>query len=91
VRCPSCGGTDHSRSSSKLCPMNKSKTKLPNPKNTTSMANTCKYSKFVNLIEEVVDHITQLVYAGSIFANYYFLELLENGEELPVVSQNLFY
>ncbi|KAG1176353.1 hypothetical protein G6F70_003461 [Rhizopus microsporus] len=55
------------------------------------MANTCKYSKFVNLIEEVVDHITQLVYAGSIFANYYFLELLENGEELPVVSQNLFY
>ena len=28
VRCPSCGGTDHSRSSSKLCPMNKSKPKL---------------------------------------------------------------
>ena len=25
VWCPSCGGTDHSRSSSNLCPMNKSK------------------------------------------------------------------
>jgi hypothetical protein len=49
VRCPSCGGTDHSRSSSKLCPMNKSKTKLPKPKDTvektfvikTFLANTC--------------------------------------------------
>ncbi|CEG79523.1 hypothetical protein RMATCC62417_13977 [Rhizopus microsporus] len=56
VRCPSCGGTDHSRSSSKLCPMNKSKTKLPKPKDTvektsvikTSLANTCRYSMFVN-------------------------------------------
>ncbi|KAL4212541.1 hypothetical protein AB4K20DRAFT_2009173 [Rhizopus microsporus] len=99
VRCPSCGATDHSRSSSKLCPMNKSKTKLPKPKDTvektcvikTSLANTSKYPKFVILIQEVVDHITQLVYAGSIFANYYFLELLENSEELTVVTQNLFY
>ncbi|CEG75959.1 hypothetical protein RMATCC62417_10923 [Rhizopus microsporus] len=32
VRCPPCDGTDHSRSSSKLCPMNKSKTKLPKPR-----------------------------------------------------------
>jgi aspartokinase len=79
--------------------MNKSKTKLPKPKDTverifvikTSLANTCKYPKFVTLIQEVVDHITQLVYVSSIFANYYFLELLENGEELPVVTQNLFY
>ncbi|ORE13810.1 hypothetical protein BCV71DRAFT_149571, partial [Rhizopus microsporus] len=35
--------------------------------------------------------ITQLVCAGSIFANCYFLELLKNSEELPVVTQNLFY
>ncbi|CEG83072.1 hypothetical protein RMATCC62417_17048 [Rhizopus microsporus] len=99
VRCPSCGGTNHYRSSSKLCPMNKSKTKLLKPKDTvektfvikTSLANTCKYPKFVTLIQEVIDHITQLVYAGSIFANYHFLELLKNGEELPVVTQNLFY
>jgi hypothetical protein len=79
--------------------MNKSKTKLSKPKDTvektfvikTSLANTCKYPKFAILVQEVVDHITRLVYAGSIFANYYFLELLENGEELPVVTQNLFY
>ncbi|CEG75869.1 hypothetical protein RMATCC62417_10845 [Rhizopus microsporus] len=99
VRCPSCGGTDHSRSSSKLCPMNKSKMKLPKLKDTvektfvtkTSLDNTCKYPKFVTLIQEVVDYIIQLVYAGSIFANYYILELLENGKELPVITQNLFY
>ncbi|CEG81755.1 hypothetical protein RMATCC62417_15915 [Rhizopus microsporus] len=99
VRCPSCGETDHSRSSSKLCPMNESKIKLPKPRDTVekifvikaSLANTCRYPKFVTLIQEVVDHITQLVYAESIFANYYFLGLLENGEELPVVIQNLFY
>ncbi|CEI93362.1 hypothetical protein RMCBS344292_07597 [Rhizopus microsporus] len=79
--------------------MNKSKTKLPKPKNTvekafvikTSLANTCKYPKLVTLIHEIVDHITQLVCAGSIFANCYFLELLKNSEELPVVTQNLFY
>ncbi|CEI98527.1 hypothetical protein RMCBS344292_12634 [Rhizopus microsporus] len=79
--------------------MNKSKKKLTKPKDTvektfvikTSLANTCKYSKLVTLIQEVVDHITQLVYAGSIFVNYYFLELLENGEEPSVVTQNLFY
>ncbi|PHZ15923.1 uncharacterized protein RHIMIDRAFT_233527 [Rhizopus microsporus ATCC 52813] len=79
--------------------MNKSKTKLPKPKDTvektsvikTSLANTCKYPKFVTLIQEVADHITQLVYDGSIIAIYYFLELLENGEELPVATQNLFY
>ncbi|CEG81881.1 hypothetical protein RMATCC62417_16025 [Rhizopus microsporus] len=87
------------KDSSKLCPMNKSKTKLSKPKDAvektsvikTSLANTCRYPKFVILIQRVVDHITQLVYAGSIFANYYFLELLENGEELPVITQNLFY
>ncbi|CEG81709.1 hypothetical protein RMATCC62417_15874 [Rhizopus microsporus] len=99
VRCPSCGEADQSRSSSKLCHINKSKTRLSNFKDNvekifvikTSLANTCKYPKLVTLIQEVVDHITQLVYTGSIFANYYFLELLENGEELPVVTQNLFY
>ncbi|ORE10303.1 hypothetical protein BCV72DRAFT_315274 [Rhizopus microsporus var. microsporus] len=76
VRCPSCGGTDHSRSSSKLCPMNKSKTKFSNLKDTVekffvikaSLANICKHPKFVTLIQEVVDHITQLVYSESIFA-----------------------
>ncbi|ORE13124.1 hypothetical protein BCV71DRAFT_279128 [Rhizopus microsporus] len=57
----------------------------------TPLAKTCRYPKFVTLIQEVVDHITQLVYASSIFTNYYFLELLENGEELPVVTQNMFY
>ncbi|CEG81451.1 hypothetical protein RMATCC62417_15655 [Rhizopus microsporus] len=62
VRCPSCSGTGHSRSSSKLCPMNKSKTKFPKPRGTiektfvikTSLGNTCKYPKFVTLIQEVV-------------------------------------
>ncbi|PHZ08930.1 uncharacterized protein RHIMIDRAFT_267175 [Rhizopus microsporus ATCC 52813] len=56
VRCPSCDGTDQSRSSSKVCHMNKSKTKLPKPKDTVeeifvikiSLANTCRYPKFVN-------------------------------------------
>ena len=79
--------------------MNKAKTKPLKPKDTvektfvikTSLANTCKYPKLVTLIQEVADHITQLVYAGSFFANYYFLQLLENGEELPLVTQNLFY
>ncbi|CEG83000.1 hypothetical protein RMATCC62417_16983 [Rhizopus microsporus] len=32
ARCPSCSGTYHSRFSSKLCPMNRSKAKLPKPK-----------------------------------------------------------
>ncbi|ORE09105.1 hypothetical protein BCV72DRAFT_192722, partial [Rhizopus microsporus var. microsporus] len=55
------------------------------------LADTCRCPKLVTLTQEVADHITQLVYAVSIFANYYSLKLLENGEELPVVTQNLFY
>ncbi|ORE10115.1 hypothetical protein BCV72DRAFT_193282, partial [Rhizopus microsporus var. microsporus] len=57
----------------------------------TSLANTCKYPKFVTLIQEIVGHITQLVYAGFIFANYYCLKLLKNGEKLLIVTQSLLY
>ena len=57
----------------------------------TSLANSCKYLKFATLIQEAVDYITQIVYAGSIFANCHFLKLLENNEERPVITQNLFY
>jgi hypothetical protein len=72
--------------------MNKSKTKLQKAfVIKASLANTYRHPKFVTLIQEVVDHIAQLVYTEFIFANYYFLELLENGEELPVVAQSLFY
>ncbi|ORE10449.1 hypothetical protein BCV72DRAFT_301837 [Rhizopus microsporus var. microsporus] len=73
--------------------------KLPKSKDTVekifvikaSLANTCRYSKFVSLIEETVDHTTQLVYSGFILANHYLLKLLENCEELPMVAQNLLY
>ena len=44
VRYPSCGGTDHSRSSRKLCPMNKPKTKLPKPKDTVEKTFVIKTS-----------------------------------------------
>ncbi|ORE05263.1 hypothetical protein BCV72DRAFT_142284, partial [Rhizopus microsporus var. microsporus] len=46
----------------------------------TSLANICRYLKFVTLVQEIVDHITQLIYTRSIFAKYYFL-----------VTQNFFY
>ena len=50
VWCPSCGGTDHSHSSNKLYPMNKSKTKPPWPQfccglNTPSLV---PFSEFTN-------------------------------------------
>ncbi|ORE12043.1 hypothetical protein BCV72DRAFT_310929 [Rhizopus microsporus var. microsporus] len=61
VQCPSCGETDHPRSSSKPYPMNISKTKLPKPKDTvertsiikTYLANTCRYPKFLTLWHNV--------------------------------------
>ncbi|KAG1178661.1 hypothetical protein G6F70_002894 [Rhizopus microsporus] len=76
LRCPFCGGTDHSRSSSKLCPMNKSKMKYPKPKDTiektfvinTSLANTCKYPKLITLIQEAVDYATQLTTTRAVTA-----------------------
>ncbi|KAL4209509.1 hypothetical protein AB4K20DRAFT_1977567 [Rhizopus microsporus] len=46
VRYPSCGGTDHSRSSRKLCPMNKPKTKLPKPKDTVEKTFNLFYNIF---------------------------------------------
>ncbi|PHZ07471.1 uncharacterized protein RHIMIDRAFT_242575 [Rhizopus microsporus ATCC 52813] len=59
----------------------------PTPSTSRTSAPIKAYKKYI----KVVDHITQLVYAGSIFINYYVLELLEDGEELFMMAQNLFY
>ncbi|CEG79833.1 hypothetical protein RMATCC62417_14249 [Rhizopus microsporus] len=48
VRCPSCGETDHSRSSSKLCPMNKSKTELPKPKGESTSLTQSELDKYAS-------------------------------------------
>ncbi|CEP07235.1 hypothetical protein [Parasitella parasitica] len=97
MKCSTCGGTDHARSSSKNCSERvKGKkegfqefTKTTAIK--TSLINCCKYESAVSKIQKLVTDITQVVFVGSIFANYYYLDQIQNKEVPSEINQNLIY
>ncbi|CEP07070.1 hypothetical protein [Parasitella parasitica] len=97
MKCPTCGGTDHASSSSKNCfervkgkkEVFKEFTKTTDIK--TSLINCCKHESVVSEIQKLVAHITQVVFAGSIFANYHYLGQVQNKEVPSEISQNLIY
>ncbi|CEP17568.1 hypothetical protein [Parasitella parasitica] len=97
MKCPTCGGTDHARSSSKNC-SERVKGKKEAFKEFTkaavikiSLIKCCKYKSVVSEIQKLVAHITQVVFAGSIFANYYCLDQIQNKEVPSEINQNLIY
>ncbi|CEP14738.1 hypothetical protein [Parasitella parasitica] len=97
MKSPTCGGTDHARSSSKNCSKcvkGKKEAFKEFTKTTvikTSLISCCKFEIVVSEIQKLVVHITQLVFAGSIFANYYYLDQVQNKEVLSEINQNLIY
>jgi hypothetical protein len=97
MRCPKCNGTDHAKASSSKCSQCvKQKAKAFKEFSKTSiikisLAKTCKNSKFVEEIRELIAHITQVVYAGSIFANYIYLNEVQIIHTSEPVSHNLIY
>ncbi|CEP15549.1 hypothetical protein [Parasitella parasitica] len=55
------------------------------------LINCCKYESVVSEIQKLVAHITQVVFAGSIFANYCYLVQVQNKEVPSEIDQNLIY
>ncbi|KAF7720473.1 hypothetical protein EC973_008238, partial [Apophysomyces ossiformis] len=96
LRCSTCGGTDHQRRTSKLCQDHTKKRKPPKDfKRTsvvkTSLANTCRSAEFVRSIEDVVKHIRDVTYVGSLFANFFFVQLLSENQNIPPITHDLCY
>ncbi|KAG2207838.1 hypothetical protein INT46_007004 [Mucor plumbeus] len=97
MRCPKCNGTDHAKASSSKCSQRvKQKAKAFKEFSKTSiikisLAKTCKNPKLVEEIRELIAHIIQVVYAGSIFANYIYLNEVQINHTSEPVSHNLIY
>lgn len=96
IRCSTCGGTDHERSTSKLCMNRTEKRKAPkNFKRTSvikaSLINTCRSEKFVEATKEIVKHVRDITYAGSLLANFFFVKLLSENRAIPPITHDLCY
>ncbi|KAI8086972.1 uncharacterized protein B0P05DRAFT_448720, partial [Gilbertella persicaria] len=57
----------------------------------TNLNNICKSDKFVKKLQEAVSHVSQVVYAGAMFANYFLLHQLKNGQQSSTMSHSLYY
>ncbi|GAA5800247.1 hypothetical protein HPULCUR_005672 [Helicostylum pulchrum] len=89
-KCPSCQGTDHERPSSKKCP-EQVKSRAAAPKKFKNLNKVCTNVAVIAELQKVVKRVTQVVYAGSMFANYFYLEKLENNKPVARIEQHLIY
>ncbi|KAL1931006.1 hypothetical protein VTP01DRAFT_10143 [Rhizomucor pusillus] len=94
--CPTCKGADHSRSSNKQCPFYKPKRRHATELKRTSiikttLKNICKEEQFVNAVQKPIEHVRDITYVGSLFANFFFLSLLEQEKPIPPMSHDLVY
>ncbi|KAI9263633.1 hypothetical protein EDC94DRAFT_518281, partial [Helicostylum pulchrum] len=89
-KCPSCQGTDHERPSSKKCP-EQVKSRAAAPKKFKNLNKVCTNAAVIAELQKVVKRVTQVVYAGSMFANYFYLEKLENNKPVARIEQHLIY
>ncbi|KAI8368536.1 hypothetical protein BD560DRAFT_331005 [Blakeslea trispora] len=75
--CKTCGEARHARSSSRMYRLYKP-SKLEEAKNfartsviNTNLSNVCKSEDFVKNLQEAVLRVSQVVYAGAMFANHF--------------------
>lgn len=98
--CPSCKQTDHSRSTSKLCPYRKEKKvirlkdddyKVETFTIKSSLKNTCMDARIIKSINNLVEYTTKVIYVGSLFANYVILKRVDANEDVPIINQDFVY
>ncbi|CEI93873.1 hypothetical protein RMCBS344292_08099 [Rhizopus microsporus] len=94
VKCPSCGLTTHARSTSNLCPNKKAKVPVCSPDERVenfvvkaSLPNICNNQQLVQHIKNLADYITKVLFMGSLFANFTFIKLLDDGQAIPIIEQ----
>ncbi|KAL4205640.1 hypothetical protein AB4K20DRAFT_1927632, partial [Rhizopus microsporus] len=80
VKCPSYGLTTHARSTSNLCPNKKAKVPVCNPDERVENFH----------IKDLADYTTKVLFVGSLFVNFIFIRLLDDGQAIPIIEQSLF-
>ncbi|PHZ09414.1 uncharacterized protein RHIMIDRAFT_240526 [Rhizopus microsporus ATCC 52813] len=97
VKRPSCGLTTHAQLASNLCPKKKAKVPVCSPDERvesfvikTSLPNVCNNQQFVQHIKDLADYTTKILFVGSLFANFIFIKLLDDGLAIPIIEQSLF-
>ena len=97
VKYPSCGLTTHARSTSNFCPNKNAKVPVCSPdervKNFVikmSLPNVCNNQQLVQHIKNLADYTTKILFVGSLFVNFIFIKLLDDGQVIPSIEQSLF-
>ncbi|KAI8380972.1 uncharacterized protein BYT42DRAFT_287384 [Radiomyces spectabilis] len=96
VVCPTCHQLEQSRSSNKAClnyrpkRINASELKRTSIIK-TSLKNTCRNERFIAALQKVVEHVRDVTYVGSLFANLHILRCINENQRLPSFSHGLFY
>ena len=77
MKCLSCDRADHAIPSVLNCPYHiKSKTEFTETLAIKSnLNNTCKDANMILKVQKLVPHLTLVVYAGSLFANYFYIQV----------------
>lgn len=92
MKCPTCDGTGHARSSRSKCPYHvKSKAEANQEFTETSLSNTCKNTNMILEVQKLAFLITQAIYTGSMFANYYYHDRVKNRQVSAAITHNLVY
>ncbi|KAG1444506.1 hypothetical protein G6F55_012300 [Rhizopus delemar] len=94
---PTYDAIDHARSSSSRYPYHsKSKTEAHKEFTKTSVIkanlnNICEDANIILEIQKIVSHITQVIYAGSMLATYFYLNQVKNKQVIAAITPNLIY
>ncbi|ORE03282.1 hypothetical protein BCV72DRAFT_315708 [Rhizopus microsporus var. microsporus] len=96
VKRPSCGLTTRARSTSKLYPNKKAKVPACSPDERVesfeikaSLPNVCNNQQLAQHIKDLADYTTKVLFVGSLFGNFIFIKLLDDGQAIPIIKQSL--
>ena len=55
-----------------------------------SLPNVCNNQQLVQHIKNLADYTTKILFVGSLFVNFIFIKLLDDGQVIPSIEQSLF-
>ncbi|PHZ07366.1 uncharacterized protein RHIMIDRAFT_274939 [Rhizopus microsporus ATCC 52813] len=85
VKCSSCGLTTHARSTN-----NFPDERVENFVSKTSLPNVCNNQQLVQHTKDLADYTTKVLFVRSLFANFIFIKLLDDGQAISIIEQSLF-